>query len=201
MNDLTLYNQNRHDLRPADLVLFWGTEPISYAIKLFAGGPTHSAIVRQPAIGGHDVRIIESTIEGSKNGVQTNFLGQTLANYGAGAQAAALLLKDEVRARIDWEAFYAFCGASEDRVKYDVGGLFEFILREVPIIGTRVGQEEKQNAMVCSAWAAALWSKCGLISHINWSKMRPQDLEELALYRLWVPLLGNPPISVRYNTI
>jgi hypothetical protein len=201
VNDLTQYAAVRDQIRQGDLIVFWGNEPLSWLIRLFAPGPSHCAVVRHGQHRDYGVRIIESTIENERDGVQTNPLADTLLNYGDGAKAMWLPLSEEARRQIDWSAFYAFCGSTEDHVRYDVEGLFEFLLREVPIVGPRVAQDEHTDNMVCSAWATALWSKCGLLRGFNWSKVKPDDLVEMRLYREAVPILGKPKLCKRFNSL
>jgi hypothetical protein len=199
-NDLTQYNAVAPKMRPGDSIFFRGNAVISHAIKLFAPGPSHCAVVRQAAREGKDVKIIQSTIEGNLNGVQTSNLGETLANYGAGSTAIWTPLSDDARGKIDWFQFYEFCGASQDHVSYDKVGLVEFVLREIPIIGPVVSQDEKQNTMFCSAWSTALYTKSGLLRGINWTKVSPQDLFEMKLYDRLVYILGNPTETNNFNT-
>src|ERR1035438_7526620 len=161
MNSLTQYNRVRSLLRPGDLVMFWGRSPLSLAIELIDAGPSHSAIVRQLVTDeGADATICQSTIQKwngvEVNGVQTDPLGATIAGYDSGADIAALRLDDPTRAKIDWEQFYAVIGAAEDRVKYDIPDLFEFLIRDVPILGARMAQGEHKARMVCSSWVTAV---------------------------------------------
>src|ERR1035441_38039 len=164
MNDLTQYNSVRSKLRPGDLVMFWGRSPLSWAIELIDAGPSHSAIIRQPITAESDVTICESTIQRGRNGVQTNPLGATIAGYDAGASIAALRLDDTTRCKIDWEHFYAVIGAAEDHVGYDIPDLFEFLIRDVPILGARVAQGEHKARMVCSYWVTAVLESCGVLT-------------------------------------
>lgn len=209
MNSLEQYNKISHLLRPGDVVVFrdfWLNSPLSAAIELLDPTESHSAIIRQPVIGSIDATIVESTrpvilSKTSHNGVQTNPLGATLAGYGPNSSAACLRLSAPSRAKIDWFKFYSFIGQCDGFVKYDVAGLFDFLLREVPILGTRVAQDENQTAMVCSAWVCALLIKCGVLEGMNWSKVSPQDLIEIGIYEKdSIPLLGSPKL-VRFNSL
>jgi len=200
MNDLAQYNRVRSLLRPGDLVMFWGTAPLAWAIEWIDAGPSHSAIVRQPLTAESDATISQSTIQNGHNGVQTDPLGAAIAGYDTGASIAALRLDDATRSRIDWERFYAVIGAAEDRVAYDIPDLFEFLLRDVPILGARVAQGEHKAKMVCSSWVTAVLESCGVLRGINWTQVTPQQLVEMHIYRDFLPLLGNPQPS-RFNTI
>ena len=201
MNNLTHYNGVRSLLRPGDLVMFWGRSPLSRAIEWIDAGPSHSAIIRQPVTDeGADATICQSTIQDGVNGVQTDPLGATIAGYDTGASIAALRLDDTTRSKIDWEQFYAVIGADEDRVKYDIPDLVEFLIRDVPILGARVAQGEHKARMVCSSWVTAVLESCGVLTGINWTEVTPQQLVEMHIYRDFLPLLGNPKPS-RFNTI
>ena len=200
MNDLAQYNGVRSLLRPGDLVMFWGKSPLSFAIELIDAGPSHSAIIRQPFTPESDATICQSTIQNGHNGVQTDPLGATIAGYDTGASIAALRLDDATRSRIDWFKFYEVIGAAEDRVGYDIPDLFEFLIRDVPILGARVAQGEHKARMVCSSWVTAVLESCGVLTGINWTQVTPQQLVEMHIYQDFLPLLGNPKPS-RFNTI
>jgi hypothetical protein len=202
MNDLTRYTAIRDQIRAGDLIVFQGAGLISGLIEAFAAGPTHCGLIRQQL---HqdtpNVLMVESTIEGARNGVQTNKLSERLANYDATGRAWWLPLSAEVRKAVDWFKFYQFIGGAEDFVKYDVGGLFEFILRGLPIVGARVAQDEDQKQMVCSGFVAAVLEATGVLRGINWSKVSPQDLVEMKLYRQCVQLLGKPAMLRNFNSL
>jgi hypothetical protein len=204
MNSLTQYNRVRSLLRPGDLVMFWGRAPLSRIIEAVDAGPSHSAVVRQGVHPDFDATICQSTIQKwngvEVNGVQTDPLGATIAGYDSGADIAALRLDDPIRAKIDWEQFYKVIGAAEDRVKYDIPDLIEFLIRDIPVLGARVGQGEHKARMVCSSWVTAVLESCGVLTGINWTQVTPQQLVEMHIYRDFLPLLGNPKPS-RFNTI
>jgi hypothetical protein len=200
VNDLTGYAKIRSLFQPGDLIVSWCGDFLSSLIRLFAaGGPTHCSVVRQGAHPGFEPTLIESTILHGRNGVQTNRIDQRAAAYPG--SMALLSLNADQRARMDLEAFYRFCGAAEDHVRYDVGGLVEFLAREIPIAGARLAQSAHEDRMVCSAFATALWTRTGLLHGINWSKVWPQDLVEMKLYSGWHPIVGAPPKMARFNTV
>lgn len=204
MNDLTQYNSVRSQLLAGDLVMFWGRSPLSLAIELIDAGPSHSAIIRQPVTPESDATISQSTIQKwngvEVNGVQTEPLGLTIAGYDSGASIAALRLNDATRSKIDWGKFYGVIGAAQDHVGYDIPDLFEFLIRDVPIVGARVAQGEHRAKMVCSSWVTAVLESCGVLTGINWTQATPQQLVEMHIYQDFLPLLGNPHPS-RFNTI
>lgn len=205
MNDLTNYKANRDKIRPGDIVMFWGKGPLSWLIKFFASGPSHCGIVRQASHEGKSPTLLESSIiEGpngkTHDGVQTSNLDWRVSHYDDGASMALLRLSEPVRKEIDWFKFYMFAGECCDRVKYDKIGLGEFLVREVPVLGTRIAQDEHKNLMVCSALVTAMLEHCGVLRGINWAKVTPQDLVEMNIYAEWLPLLGQPKLK-RFNTI
>lgn len=208
MNDLALYHLNKKDLAVGDVVIFYGEDPLEAIIrKVTKGGPGHCAIVRQPLTADADVVIIESTILNGRDGVQNNFLGPRIANYGAGATVACLRQNPQTRQMFDLEKFYAFCGSAEGHVRYDLADLFEFLPRMIPGIGNHIFQGENPDAMVCSAWVtAALIASSVLPLTINWAKQSPQSVVESYNrpgWPLWadvIPLLGDPPV-LRLNGV
>lgn len=196
MNPLNQYLSVRNKLRPGDVVVFWGNarNPLSGLIELFtSGGPSHTAIVRQPAIEGMDVMITQSTLDRAGNGVRTNPLSETLASYLSGS-AAALLLNDGTRSRIDWQKFYAYIGSIDHIVKYNVAELFAFLLPEA------LDRGQPQAKRVCSVTVGSILAACGAISHVNWGELRPQSIVELGIYSTWLPLIGKPQPK-NFNTI
>lgn len=202
MNDLTQYRSVCGRLRPGDVIAFAGREPISWLIRWATGSPlSHIAVVRQGCHQSQDVTISESTLNHSRNGAQTNRLGETLAHYGDGAQAAALILKEDFRRSIDLQKFYAFLGAAETYVHYDVEGLFGFLARELPILGPYLCQAEDPRQMFCNAYVIAAFEASGALRGINYRKTTPQDMAEMAIYAGAVPLLGRPFKIRHFNTV
>ena len=199
-NDLTKYETLRPQLRPGDLIAFQGAGILSGLISVFSAGPSHIGIVRQSCHANSDfVTMTESTIEGGRNGVQTNRLSERLAEYDG--RAWWLPLSDDIHEQIDWFKFFNFIGATEDHVRYDTTGLFEFILRGLPIVGPRIGQKEHVDQMVCSGFVTAVLESCGVLRGINWSKVSPQDLVEMHIYRDVFNLIGGPAKLRGFNTV
>lgn len=196
MNSLTQYESVRDQLQPGDVIVFWGTGLLSDSIEKLGGGPSHTAVVRQGAhpldIG--DAVLIESSIEGAENGVQTHSIGTRVAGYDPGGSIAALLLDNETRGRIDWEKFYAFCGRCDGIVKYDIRGLLGFLLPEA------LERPEPTSEMVCSVFAGALLNYCGAAPDLDWGRTRPEDLVKRKMYRSALTLYGNPPLK-DFNTL
>ena len=205
MNDLTQYRKVRGLMRPGDIVVFAGTQPISRAIDLFGGSAlTHVGIIRQGihvCPHGAEVMLSESTIEKGKSGAQTNRLNDTLANYGHGARAWWLPLSTEVRKRIDWTGFYGAIGEADGIVRYNVGGLFGFLARSIPILGPRICQRENQKQMVCSAYVTHVLKGAGILRGMNQDMVTPQNVAEMKLYSDAIQLIGTPGHIARFNTI
>ena len=196
MTDLRQYDAVRNSLCAGDVVVFWGSTVLSRMIELPTEGPSHVAIVRWGVTEDHDVEIEESTIEGNRNGVQHNPLGWTLANYPHGSSAAALLLNDATRAKINWHKFYDYIGSIDGRVHYDIPGLFRFLLPEA--LDRPVSVTDK---MVCSVAAGRILIECEAIEHVNWAECKPQTLVELGIYKPDpLILLGSPRLH-NFNLI
>ncbi len=219
-NDLTLYEAAAPKMLPGDLIVFFGRGIISWLVQLFASGPSHVGVVRHPVTPAGDVQLVESTIEERvnldclcdaclkrnntppmppRNGVQTTPLHRRVANYQG--SILWLPLSDEARLRIHWFQFYKALGESDGRVKYGVDDLFEFLARQIPILGPRVAQNAHDDEMVCSAFACWLYERANVLHNINWSEVTPQDLCEMKLFRDAVPILGAPPRIRRFNTL
>jgi hypothetical protein len=52
-------------------------------------------------------------------------------------------------------------------VKYDTAGLFEYLLRDIPVLGAHVAPEEKTNEMYCRAFVIASLTKGGLLNGVR----------------------------------
>lgn len=201
--DLTRYAAERSALRPGDVVVFEGTRPISFAIRLFSGSSiSHVAVVERAADGDADAVTIESTIEENENGVQSHPLGRVLAGEYPGGRAWALILKEDVRKRVDPERFRAFCAKSEGFVRYDRAGLVEFLLRSIPILGPRVAQREHADKMFCSGWAVELLTACGAIEPVvSSAKVTPQDVVEMGIFERYVQIHGSDKPLRRFASL
>jgi len=203
-NDLTAYKLAAPSMRAGDVIAFAGRAVISYLIDFVSNSDiSHVAVVQSPLTATSDVLIAESTIESGISGPQTRPLGATLANYGPGAQAWLLRLSDQVRAEIDWSKFNWFIKTSEDgRIKYDTPGLFGFLGRQIPIVGSYICQSETAKRLFCSGYATEIFEQSGVLRGINWSQVSPQDLVEMKLFTgSPVQLIGKPRNIARFNTL
>lgn len=202
VNDIKRYTEVRAQLQPGDVIAFAGRAPISYLIHLVTGSPiSHAAIVRQGSHYGSDVTVAESTLDSHGNGCRTTALGMMLATYEDGAKAWWLPLATEVRRLLDLQKFYAFIGACDRIVHYDVAGLFGFLGRELPIVGPYICQSPDPAKMFCDAYVIATLEAAGVLRGINERKMTPQDLVEMKLYREAVQLIGAPARVKRFNSV
>lgn len=196
------YQKVRLRIQPGDVIAFSGTGFLASLIEAFSGSRlSHVAVVRQAAHDPSDATIIESTITDNRNGVQTNPLGDRIANYDDDGRIWWLPLSQQIRQMIRWDKFWEFCGAADGIVGYDTPGLFEFLWRSIPFLGPRVAQKENEQRMVCSACAVALFEACGVLRGINYSKVTPQDLAEMRLYARYVQLAGKPAKIRNFNTV
>ncbi len=201
MNDLARYHAAAKDIRAGDLIAFQGAGILSGLIRAFSAGPSHIGICRQAwNVRATTILMAESTIDGARNGVQTNPLEARLANYDG--SAVWLPLSEEIHKAIDWFKFYQFIGGAEDFVKYATNDLFDFILRGLPVAGVRLWQQEDRARMVCSGFVTAVLEASGVLRGINWSKVSPQDLVEMRIYRGDVVQLVGPPMTLTaFNTV
>jgi hypothetical protein len=55
--------------------------------------------------------------------------------------------------------------------------------------------------MVCSGFVTAVFEAAGVLRGINWSKVSPQDLVEMKLYRQCVQVLGKPAMLRNFNSL
>ena len=106
-----------------------------------------------------------------------------------------------LRDKMDWFEFYKFCGATQDIVKYDTVGLFEYVLRGLPIIGQQIAQREHVQKMVCSAFVTAALEAGGLLRGINYTKMEPDDVTAMKIYSRAEQLYGKPGTIKRVNSV
>jgi len=205
MNDITHYLSVRDQLHVGDVLVFHGTSPLSEGIEILSGGPSHSGIVTDTSSGCPDVVFCDSSRpiilnKKSQNGPASHLLGAELEGYDHNAGVTALILKPAIRASMNMSAFDDFISKCIGTVTYDVAGLFEFLLREVPILGVDEWQAEKSKVMYCSAFVIACLTKAGILHNINWSKSRPQDLVEFGIYERALPLMGNLKLK-RFNSL
>lgn len=198
MTSLAQYDSASLGLHPGDVIAFWGGDLISRAIELWDAGPSHVGIVRQGGLIGVPATIIESNINPGKYGIQTNPLRDVVAHYNGSVAQLALSLDSQKK--INWQRFYAYCGAADGHIEYDLEGILEYFIRDIPILGSRVAQGAHKNKMVCSAWVVSLLTASGLLTGINWAKTTPQDLVEMNIYSHAVPLMGKPKLR-RFNTV
>jgi len=190
MNDL--YLKARPLMRPLDVVAFAGpaSNPLSCAIEALAGKYSHVAVVREPWLHATDtdVTIFESTIEAGPsgktiNGAQTNPLGKRLGEYPAGSRADLYRLTAEARARVNYynglEAFYALCGSQEDRVRYDIGALFRFLLPDIVVARW---EPHTLTAQVCSVCVSACLEAARATIGVTAWRMTPLDDVSLPIF-------------------
>lgn len=190
MNDISLYNQNKHLLRRGDVIFSWGSGLLSHAIELLSdNGPSHVQIYDSEDM------IVESTIENGVSGVQRNKLSDSVLYYPAGSKIGAALLSEETRARADWSKFDPFVDSCVGKVAYDVAGLVKFLEPQ----GIREGQINDKK-MVCSSFATALFEALNILYGIPYSQVSPQWFLEMRLFSSFVPLLGDPKPH-NFNTL
>ena len=144
------------------------------------------AVVRDGCHAGSDVTIVESTIEGRRNGVQTNPLGGTLIGYPAGSRAKLYRLLPSVRTRVDLMGFYACCGANDGIVHYDIGALFRFLLPDW--ITQMIWDPKVLRAEVCSVWVATALEAAHATCGGDPRRQKPSDVIAMPIFQ--------PPVRI-----
>jgi hypothetical protein len=200
MNNSQLYALAAPSMRPGDIIAFHGTELISDAIDDFTHSPiSHIATVRQGVHDGAGVIITESTIADGVSGPQSHSLGEVLAGEYPHGRAWWLREAESVRARVDWQKFYAFIGEAEGSIHYDIAGLFGFLERALPVLGPHLCQHENPREMFCDAYALAILEACGVAeAAINWREQTPQDFLDMPFFGGCVQIWG-APTAIRYS--
>ena len=60
-------------------------------------------------------------------------------------------------------------------------------------------QTENQRKMVCSAYVTYVLECAGVLRGINYSKVTPQDVAEMRIYRECAQILGAPVVVVSFR--
>ncbi len=188
MNSIVQYEAVKTQLRPGDLVFYWGSGLLSRLIELLSGnGPSHVQIVEAVLPDG-TVMIAESTIENGASGVQRHALAESIAGYPAGSKCGAMLLDDFTRARADWTKLTPYIDALvAGKLGYDVLGLLKFLAPE----GLRESQANDRKTL-CSSFIAAVYQELGILFAVPVSQVSPQWLISMRIYKLFVALMGKP---------
>jgi hypothetical protein len=210
MNDLSQYAAARARMRPGDQVALAGSSLVSRAIGLFSGRSWNPKVANLSHVltvhtsmdtGTLRVLVTHSTMQNGKSGPQAAYLSDVLADYQG--QGWFCPLSDPIREVANWTEFEAFIKASEGHATYPIPDLFGFLLRDLPIVGTRVAQSQHSSGMVCSAYDTAILKAAGIVRGVNYSQVSPQQLLEMAIYAPGPPvqLIGKPGCFAAYNTI
>ena len=167
-------------MQPADVVACWNTKlnPVSGLIEFISNGPSHVAIVRQPAIEGYDVMLSECTLSAKTNGVCTTPLSQLLAEYGKGTKVSWFALTSEARKRLDLFEFYKCIGAHDGVTHYSIRELLEFLLPDW--LDERI---IPKASMVCSVWVATVLKNAKITPDIQAWRMSPANVIELPIFK------------------
>jgi hypothetical protein len=208
--DLTRYYAVRPRMRKGDVIFFQGAAPISGIIDVVTFSVlSHVGAVLNEYRDGADVVLTNSTITGSgktkRSGPQHDFLGKIFAaEYGnARCRAWWAPLRESFRARMDWAKYDAAAAAAEGTQKYAVRGLFGFLVRQLPVIGSYFCQAEDSAEVVCSGYVTELNEAAGGLVGFNYSKESPQDVAEMGIYDGDQPvqILGTPGKIRAFNTL
>jgi hypothetical protein len=155
---------------------------------------THAAGVCDPVQGGLDVVETESTIGGGVSGAQRHPLGSMLRLEYSNGRAWLLTLAPSTRARMDLQKFYAAVGACEGTVRYDAGGLVDYLLS--------LRAPENRKRMFCSAYQSFLMEADGVLDPPGESfdprEESPQALADLPLFGECIQIWGSP-MAIRWG--
>jgi hypothetical protein len=150
-------------IKVGDLIAFWGSKAnlLSAIIEdVTHGGPSHVAVVNQLI---PFVSIIQSTIEGVKNGIQVESLVSVMYSYSTDSHIALYPLNSPLKADQLFQ-FYKWTGAALDHVQY---GIFDLVTFLTPHL-QNLGLGNNPHYEVCSVAAASLYVASGVL---------PSDLE------------------------
>jgi hypothetical protein len=180
-------------MRPGDLIAFGGKGNFSTLIKMRTRSTVShvgAVLLRLDAGAVPRVEVIESTSLYGKKGVQTNALGQHVANYGG--EIWWLPLSEKVRERFAPAAFVeraiTYLGRPYD-FKQAVGAAIDWPER---LVGNVFENDEDFQRFFCSELIAALYEHSHVLSDINASEETPADLVRRRLYRECYQIAGEP---------
>ncbi len=202
LNDLTLYQSLRDQMRPGDVIAFGGETLFSRAIKfLTRSSVSHVAVVfeaQDETDGRRRIQIAESTFVNDRSGVQFNPLSERLADYHG--QAWWLPLSERSRLVLDPAALHKFL-LSKDGQPYDFRGINAFLARPVPGWGQIPALHHGAvNRWFCSEYVVAGFRAGHLLHGLEADEVPPQTLCECAIYAKCVQLIGKPGTIRKFNT-
>jgi hypothetical protein len=199
------------DARPGDLVFFWGTGFLSWAISHFTGGfkgraPSHVGMIIDPKYVSDDGAgkggpyMAESTILGGIDGVQVNSLPLRATGYSG--SIALCRLRPTLRSFLNFGRMTDLLYAKANHDTYNKLELGEYLLREVPLIQYLPDLYRSDKGMeVCSELVTILLAAGGLPG-LNPATTAPQGLLEMAIFDGEPEWIVGPAMPLtRYNSL
>lgn len=184
----TNYNSIRGRLSTGDVVLFDGRGFVSRLVRMFAGIPSHSAMVCKTHDDGR-VQLIESTSQWiGRNwviGVQFTYLSERLKNYKGRVWVAPLTAENKQKVKDDPKILEDYLIEMYGK-SYDFWQVFRkgWSLVSLPRL---FPLKENYNRLFCSELVAGYFKRAGILpSSVNASTVTPR---ELAQFRLYGPIL------------
>ncbi len=176
-------------------IVYWGSGLLSKAIEAASTGPSHVQLVEYVDLARGPV-VVESTIEGHRNGIQRNPLRSSIQAYPSGSSIAALYLKPEYAARANWSKLTPLVTSQCGKVRYDVLGLLAELLPSA--LRQSLGREKSK---FCSAAWAAWMIACGVLEPVlNPNTVTPEQVIAMSIWDHYTVLAGKPDMK-RWNTL
>ncbi|MDR8389522.1 hypothetical protein NC796_00140 [Aliifodinibius sp. S!AR15-10] len=185
------YPEVRGQMKPGDIIAFSGKANFSELIKWATRAPvSHVGIILQSKLlvdnvpqSGYFNQIIESTSLDGFSGVSISRLSDRIETYNGGIWW--LPLSDEVRSKLNFEAFYNFL-LHQEKKPYDTPQAVKSALDaldNVPLLSAATHNVEDFSKFFCSELAAAALEKGGAIGSINSAEVTPIDLCMFSIYQ------------------
>ena len=200
------YGTIRPAIRTGDIIFFDGKGPISAAVRVLAGFPSHAAIVERGTTSGEDrVSLVESTSQWVgkkwKVGVQRTYLSDRIKNYGGYIWWAPL--EEHLSYRIvDHEAAFQTYLSLFEGVRYDFWQVARkgWRLLSLPSVFPIT---ESYRRLFCSELVAFALKEMGVLPDtINASTISPRELAQFKIYASCNQLAGPKDKEIPYyNTV
>jgi hypothetical protein len=193
---------------PGDVIAFAGRGPVSAVIQSATRSEvSHVGVILPPPSGPPEggpgqLQVCESTSLDGFAGVTIHALERRIEAYDG--EVWWLPLDDQVRERMDLDAFCAFLERQEGR-PYDLAqavksGLDQLDRHDLLLRATYAREDSER--FFCSELVAAAFEASGAISHLNSSEVTPIDLCMFNLYKpVYIQLRGEPTLIAGYNTL
>jgi hypothetical protein len=146
------------------------------------------------------MQLIESTETGTFTGVQlSDLVGRVQDHVVGGGLCVVALLKPEVRARGNWDAWHALAETLLGK-PYDYRQMLRMIfepLVKLPIVGEDFMNHEQTNDEYCSELATLLNKAAGVVSlGVDAAETSPEDASRFNIYQPPIQICGRPLSSL-----